>query len=159
MRILRERLAQVGGARPELHEPVGRILARCERWASALPKSDSVVTHRDFYPDQLIVDGNRICLLDLDLCCLAPCGLDLGNFCAHLTEWSLRASGDPTYLEGCESAAREQFLRAQSRAASITSETLQCWKRLSLARHVYISTLFADRQAFTERLIELTLKL
>jgi thiamine kinase-like enzyme len=67
--------------------------------------------HRDFYPDQILVDRDRLWLVDLDLCCQGDPALDIGNFIAHITEQSLRQTGDPSAMEQ-EAALREAFIQA-----------------------------------------------
>lgn len=158
LRILCERLGEVARLQPELRDHVERIRGRCAQWAASVPSYRAAIVHRDFYPDQLIVAEDRVYLIDLDLHCLADPCLDVGNFCAHVTEFSLRSTDEAKRLEACASAARERFLRGASGDHSAMEHAIGCWERLSLARHIYISTRFPDRQAFTGRLIELMLE-
>jgi hypothetical protein len=157
LRILHERLGEVAQLWPEWAGRLQRVRARCEQWGESIPARRPTIVHRDFYPDQVIVDAQRMYLIDLDLHCLADPCLDVGNFCAHLTELALRCTGDPVRLEACASAARKQFVRRTTADRAATVRAVDCWERLSLARHIYISTRFPDRRALTERLIELTL--
>jgi hypothetical protein len=158
LQILLQCLGEVARWRPELVGQLDRVCARCEQWAASIPSARRPsIVHRDFYPDQLIVNAERMYLVDLDLHCLADPCLDVGNFCAHVTELALRITGDPARLDPCASAAREQFVRRMPGDRAATIRAVGCWERLSLARHIYISTRFADRQVFTDRLIELTL--
>ena len=154
MRILHERLDRAAFARPDLAASISRVRDQCDRWAAALPATSAVPVHRDFYPDQLLIDGQHVYLLDLDLYAAADPHLDVANALAHITEWSLRRLGDADTLGQCESAMAERFL-SQSPAA--TARALTIWKHISLARHVHISTLFPDRAPSTGRLIELLL--
>lgn len=63
--------------------------------------------HHDFYGDQVIVMGDRLWLLDLDLYCQVHPALDMGNFIAHITEFSLREWGNPAALADRETALTE----------------------------------------------------
>jgi thiamine kinase-like enzyme len=119
--------------------------------------------HRDFYPDQILVDKNRLWLVDLDLCCQGDPALDIGNFIAHITEQSLRQMGDPSAMDDREAALREAFIRAwvSSQAADSTFDAdhfriaIEHYTVLSLVRHIHISTRIPSRHSFTETLLAL----
>ena len=151
LRILGERLPLVAEAQPELAQPIHDLLARCRVWAARLPPTTTVGIHRDFYPDQIIVCGSRLCLIDFDLYCRGDPALDVGNFLAHLTEMALRGAGDVATLTRSEAAALDSFIRLNP---TIAADVVEVWKKLALARHVYISTQFPDRQPFTRTILE-----
>jgi tRNA A-37 threonylcarbamoyl transferase component Bud32 len=155
LRILGERLPLVAEAQPELAPAIRDVLARCHAWAARLPPTTMVGIHRDFYPDQIIVSGSRLYLIDLDLYCLGDPALDVGNFLAHLTEMALRGTSDVEALTRCEDAAINSFIRLDP---SIAPSVMEAWKKLALARHVHISTQFPDRQAFTRTILEALLR-
>jgi hypothetical protein len=71
-----------------LDQALGSLRASVEQ----LPAGPYLPSHRDFYDKQLLVDGERIVLLDLDLACLAEPELDIGNFLAHLHLRELQGS-------------------------------------------------------------------
>lgn len=153
LRILHERLPKVTHSRREWRKPIRRILDACDRLVATLPDRSDAVLHRDFYPDQLLIDGDTIALLDLDLCCKGDPALDLGNFHAHLTEYSLRRFGNPDAL----SAVQETFVDQYSKLAGEDFHSrIQAYATLTLVRHIYISTLIPDRRHATESLIELS---
>ena len=155
LRILDERLPRVAEAQPELAPAIGDVLARCRSWAASLAPGTMAGIHRDFYPDQVIVCGSRLYLIDLDLYCLGDPALDVGNFLAHLTEMALRGTSDVETLTRCEGAVIDSFIRLDP---SIAPGAVEAWKKLALARHVHISTQFPDRQAFTRRILEMLLR-
>ncbi|MUL34986.1 phosphotransferase [Gloeocapsopsis dulcis] len=152
LQILRDRLGKVVQLYPHLSQRIERLLMACDRLGAATPELDNSGIHRDFYPDQVLVAGDRIYLLDLDLYCIGTPSLDIGNFIAHVTEQSLRTLGNADALIDREEAAIAEFTRLSS---SATRVAIQAYKTLSLARHIYISTLFPERQRFTETLLEL----
>lgn len=152
LRILRERLPLVARTEPRWEERIQRVLGACERLASSIPKPSPKGIHRDFYPDQVLVDGERLYLLDLDLYCEGDPALDIGNFLGHLEEQSLRTLGDAAALTDCEEALEERFLEL---SGDVSSDTVRAYTTLTLARHVHISTLFEDRRRFTGALLEL----
>jgi hypothetical protein len=152
LRILHERLPMVAQLYPHLQKRLERVLEACENLGVATPEPQLLGIHRDFYPDQVIVDGNRLYLLDLDLYCEGNPGLDIGNFIGHITEQSLRTLGSPDALAEQEIALEEHFVKLSGEA---TRAAVHSYTTLTLVRHIYISTQFAERRPFTEALLEL----
>lgn len=152
LRILRERLHLVAEEQPRLGPRLERLLVCCEHLGARIPRPRTSGVHRDFYADQVLVDGERLYLLDLDLYCEGDPALDIGNFMAHITEYSLRELGDPNALADREDALEDEFLRLSGGACR---EAVRAYATLTLARHVHISTLFPERRAFTGGLLEL----
>lgn len=152
LRILRQRLEAVAQARPQWSSRLQRLLDACARLRSGLPRSQLRTIHRDFYPDQVIVAGQRIYLLDFDLCCQGEVGLDVGNFAGHLIEQGLRTLGDPAALADREQALVQKFLEL---SGETTLHAIRVYTTLTLARHIYLSTQFPERCPFTEILLEL----
>jgi Ser/Thr protein kinase RdoA (MazF antagonist) len=150
--ILRDRFAKVRVGHPEWSERLAKVLDRCERIASRLPPANPVGIHRDFYPAQVLVDGGCCWLLDLDLYCLGDPAVDIGNFIGHMTEHSLRTVGDPNAFLKSEVALRNEYVRLSG--GTTTSEAIDIYKLLTVARHIYISTLFPDRQVATAQLLD-----
>src|SRR5439155_8520258 len=115
------------------------------------PEPTTCGIHRDFYADQVIVDGERLFLLDFDLYCEGDPALDIGNFLGHITEQSLRILGDAGALADRERAMEERFVELTGTAPA----AVRAYATLTLVRHVYLSTLSPDRRLFTQSLIEL----
>lgn len=152
LRILRERLSAVAHDHPQWAGRIGRLLEACERLGAALPPPVPCGIHRDFYADQVIVDGTRLWLIDFDLYCTCDPGLDIGNFLGHITEHSLRTLGNASALAPLEHAMAARFAALAGPAAARAAAT---YATLTLARHVYLSTLFAERRPNTGRILEL----
>jgi hypothetical protein len=152
LNILHDRLNMVAAAKPEWHGRLQQLLGNCSRLAEQFPPLDHAGIHRDFYADHVIVDRDRIWLVDFDLYCRGHAALDIGNFSAHLTEQSLRRLGDPVALRDREQALEDRFIEL---AGEEHRWAVKAYTALTLARHVYISTRFPDRQPFTESLLEL----
>lgn len=150
--ILMDRLKSVATRRPDLAWRLARIMAQCEQLGLRLPKPDRCGIHRDYYGDQVIVDGARLVLVDLDLYCLGDPGLDIGNAIAHLTEQALRMSGDPTALCDRERALEERFVQL---AGEHVRPSVRAYTTLTLARHISLSTRIPDRGHTTEALLRL----
>lgn len=106
--------------------------------------------HRDFYADQVIVDGDRLFLIDFDLYCMGDPALDVGNFLGHVIEQSVRATGDPQALAPVEEALRDRFLAL---AGAELTRRVDCYALLTLARHLYLSNILPARASFTEPIL------
>jgi aminoglycoside phosphotransferase (APT) family kinase protein len=152
LRILRERLAHVAAERSGWRARLERLMGACLRLAASLPATPARPVHRDFYPDQVLADGERLHLLDFDLYATGDPALDAGNFIAHLRELSLRTTGDADALCDRERELEESFVQL---SGDVTRAAVRAYATLTLARHIHISTLFADRRPFTETILEM----
>jgi hypothetical protein len=151
--ILQDRLTSLSHDRPELKQRLQKILVCCESLGETIPEPLIAGIHRDFYPDQVLVVGGEAVLLDLDLYCRGDVGLDIGNFIAHLQEYSLRLTGKHDRFHAAENAIIDHYISLCRREEVRTS--IDVYTVLTLVRHIHISTLFTDRQAFTDRIVEL----
>jgi aminoglycoside phosphotransferase (APT) family kinase protein len=152
LRILHERLPSVARSEPRWAVRIERLLDACDRLGAGTLKPEPCGIHRDFYADQVIVAGPRLCLIDFDLYCEGDPALDIGNFLGHIREQSLRSLGDPEALADLEVAMEERFVEL---AGEETRPAVRAYKLLTLARHVHLSTLFLERRSFTGSLLEL----
>jgi aminoglycoside phosphotransferase (APT) family kinase protein len=152
LRILHECLPRASALRPELAARIERLLAGCDRLGAGVPALTPCGIHRDFYPAQVVVDAERLWLLDFDLYCLGDPGLDIGNFIGHVTEESLRTHGDPAAWSAAERAMEDRFVALSTESVR---PAIHAYTTLTLARHVYLSTQFPERRPFTDRLLDL----
>ncbi|MCF6256309.1 MAG: aminoglycoside phosphotransferase family protein [Gammaproteobacteria bacterium] len=150
--ILHQRLGIIVNAYPQWSSRIEHIIRRCESLGNSLPPAVVCGIHRDFYAEQIIADGEALYLLDFDLYCKGDPALDIGNFIAHITEFSLRTLGDPSALAYVEHALAQRFLQLNPK---ITAQTIHVYTTLTLARHIYISTLSPERRPYTQALLEL----
>jgi aminoglycoside phosphotransferase (APT) family kinase protein len=152
LRILHEHLPLVANSRPGLAQRIGQVLEDCGRLGARVPEPARCGIHRDFHPAQVIVKGRRLFLIDFDLYCLGDPALDIGNFIGHMTEESLRAFGDARALADREAALADRFVGL---SGENVRPSVHAYTTLTLARHVYLSTQFAERRPLTDRLLEL----
>ena len=158
LRILRERLSIVEEMHPEWSKRVKQIYSACEKQSHLINDPQDSFIHRDFYPDHVLVDGQILYLLDFDLYCAGDPGLDMGNFIGHLTEQAVRTSRNPKAFQAVEKSLEDSFIELAGEAGLPVSKirtSVQVYTLLTLARHIYLSTRFPERQAFTEDLIGL----
>lgn len=149
--ILADRLPAVAEAEPRWRRRIDRVLDACVRLARSMVEATPSGIHRDFYADQILVDGERLYLTDFDLYCSGSPALDVGNFVGHVREQALRVHGDPEALGHVERALEDRFAEL---AGEPVRPRVRAYAALTLVRHVSLSTLFPERRAFTERLLE-----
>ena len=152
LQILHERLPQLFQQYPEWRQRIERVLAACDQVGASLPVPKVCGIHRDFYADQVMVDGEQLYLLDFDLYCHGDPALDIGNFVGHLIEQRLRLVGDTTLLAKYEKVLVDRFLAL---AGEPSLAAVSAYTTLTLARHIYLSTLFPERRDWSGRLMEL----
>ena len=163
--ILRDRLTQAQTLLPALAERIGRVLSGCEKLTKNLDATqnsvnfltalETVSVHRDFYQDQILERNGRpgdMVLLDLDLLCQGHAALDAGNYLAHIIEFALRHYGDIHALQQHQDTFLSTFL---TYSATANKQSVDIYTTLSLARHICLSTQFADRKHTTETLLAL----
>jgi hypothetical protein len=152
LRILRECLRAIAEVEPRWAGRLERLFDACAALAAATPGRAPCGVHRDFYADQVIVDGPRLWLIDFDLYCAGDPALDAGNFLGHVTEQALRTAGGPAALADREEALEERFVELSGEGAR---PAVRAYAVLTLARHIYLSTRLAGRRPWAARLLEL----
>lgn len=150
LEILLDCLDRVSAAHPDWRFRLERLKLCAEIVAKPLASRPRCGIHRDFYADQVIVDGDRLWLLDFDLYCQGDPALDLGNFIAHVTEQSLRLFGHPAALAPVEQAIERRYVAL---AGESMRPAIRAYALLTLMRLVYISLLHDTRRHLTETLL------
>lgn len=90
---LRRSLEPVTAVWPEQAE---RIRRHVEQLGACVPEpATTVVCHGDFTPSQVLLDGDRPAIVDLDTLCRADPALDLGRFLAHVRLLVAKLTGNP----------------------------------------------------------------
>ncbi|MGK7949585.1 MAG: phosphotransferase [Xenococcaceae cyanobacterium] len=150
--ILEQKLPLVLEDYPYWQSRIESILERCHILGENTPEHRVCGIHRDFYFDQIIVDGNRFYLLDLDLYCEGNPSLDIGNFIGHITEYSLRTLGNIEALRDREIALQKEFMQI---SAEKDTQAITAYTTLTLVRHIYLSNHFPERRSYTKALLNL----
>ncbi len=142
--LLRERFGHLAEARPALQERLARLLHDLHRLAEPLTPCDrETLLHRDFYQDQLLIDGERVTLLDLDLVAMGDPALDVGNMVAHLTELAWRESQHAPAATALGTAFTDHLFRVHE---GLTPDRVARWTCLALARLVEIASRHDNRR-------------
>jgi hypothetical protein len=150
--ILEQKLPLVLVDYPQWEGRIKTILTKCHILGTSIAEYPVCGIHRDYYFDQIIVNKDRFYLLDFDLYCLGDINLDIGNFIAHLTEYSLRVFGDANILGDRELALEREFLKLTQQP---DNRAIVVYTTLSLVRHIYLSNNFPQRRSFTQDLLTL----
>ena len=108
-----------------LDAEAGRIRALTRRLAAALtavPPASRRLVHGDFHGDNVLVDGDRLALIDLEDCAMGDPADDAALNWAQLTWHALTAAERSPYLP---ETGRDAFLHAfLARAEAVTAERL-----------------------------------
>lgn len=145
--VLAKALDKAVMARPELKDRILSLRNLSMHAFESLPDVRARLIHRDFYQDQLLMDGKRVWMLDLDLIAQGDPAIDVANFLAHIKEYALRRYGGVSALNSIEQAFMEGYALE---GHAFDEKRVRLLESLSLARHVHISTLFDDRRHTTE---------
>jgi aminoglycoside phosphotransferase (APT) family kinase protein len=145
-----EALSAAEARHPEDVQRIAGLRAWAATLAATIPAGPPVLLHRDFHPDQALVDGERLWLIDLDLAAHGDRHVDLGNLLAHLTECALRRFGDPLILSGAEQAFLDGYADG---GGTWSADVLGAMHDLSLLRHVEISARIPDRAHATRAIL------
>ncbi len=151
LRILRDGLNKVIRRQPQWKKRISRVMKSCTRLAAHLKVTERCGIHRDFYPDQVLVEGERIHLLDIELYSEGDPLLDIGNFSGHLIEYGLRNCGNPLEFSKQQQVFEERYLTL---ADGARAESLEIYTTLTLVRHIYLSTCIRERRRTTEQLLD-----
>lgn len=151
LHVLTTALGNAGTALPSRQPQLQALVAQARHLLATLPAENPTCIHRDFYPDQVIVDTDHIWFVDLDLVALGDPAIDVGNFLAHLAEYAIRTTGSVRASQRLEAA----FLRGyHSVAPDLCPDRIRVLRTISLLRHIHISQWFEDRKHTAEPLLE-----
>src|SRR5205085_4303102 len=78
---------------PEATSLLAAVLARIEARGRALSAWEAAPTHRDFSPDNVVLDGTQLSAVDFDEFCQYDPLFDVAHFVAHLRLLGLTSSG------------------------------------------------------------------
>lgn len=143
-------LALVEQFLPEAARPLRRATHRLLEEVGPAP--DLVLSHGDFTPSQVLLNGDRTALVDLDTLCWADPARDLGRFLAQLDLLAVKHGGEGGLLLADELAGT--FLGGYGEATARTAAAVDARERIAFYRATTLarSALRAGRQLKTYRL-------
>jgi aminoglycoside phosphotransferase (APT) family kinase protein len=81
---LRRRVRRLHSAAPDLARDVEALLREISQFDLGLPQEGRCLIHGDYKPRQLLLDEDRMAVVDLDRACLGDPAVDVGSFMAVL---------------------------------------------------------------------------
>lgn len=147
---LERELGHAAGSRPWLARRIGAVLGALEPLTRQLDAGPQLGLHRDFYHDQVLVDGDRVVLLDLDCHAIGHPAIDAGNFIAHLLELELRGEAAPGAYAGPITAFRERWL---ARTPGVSAADVARCVTLTLGRHIGLAGRLPGRSQAQEAVL------
>ena len=147
---VRRELEVVGVIWPEVAE---RVRRRIDRLSEGVPDApDLVLSHGDFTPSQVLLDGRTPAVVDFDTLCWADPALDLGRYLAHLELLGRKVGGASvtTLVE----ELTDQFLSGYGEATARTASGAAAVDRIAFYRATTLarSALNSCRQLKSYRL-------
>ena len=126
-----EMLGRIRAAVPDagLDEAIGPLLRRFEQLGAATGAA-TAPPHGSFAPEQVLIHGGRIALIDFDAYCQAEPAMDAGEFVAALPDLATKAGSGLDVAD----ALAEEFLAAYERLAPLSRERVTLWHCTSPSR-------------------------
>lgn len=115
---------------PHAKDELNGIGAALLTSARALKACPQAFAHGDFYYGQVLLDGDRVGIIDFDRAHAGEALADVGNFCAHLRNLILEGRLSETYGRHLENVFVEAYTEATGRQISPT--VLTFWTGLCL---------------------------
>lgn len=147
--VLARALDHAADAHPGDSEALAGLRRAARIALDRVPKRPDVLLHRDFYPDQLLVEESRLWMIDLDLLAMGDRHVDVGNFLAHLDEQGLRDHGAVQVFYNHARA----FLAGYQEAGTLDMASVRVLRDVSLARHLHICDRIASRKPCYPKLL------
>jgi Phosphotransferase enzyme family len=91
---------------PDAASPLAAVLRRIEARGRALSGWEPAPTHRDFSPDNVVLDGSQLSALDFDEFCQYDPLFDVAHFVAHLRVLGLTSTATPALKDRTDTLAR-----------------------------------------------------
>ena len=85
---------------PDVKPSLAVVLARIEARGRALSGWEPAPIHRDFSPDNVVLDGTQLSAVDFDEFCQYDPLFDVAHFAAHLRLLGLTSPGQATGVGG-----------------------------------------------------------
>lgn len=149
--VLDRALSEVENALPTRSAEINETFECARRKVEDLGQITTTCIHRDFYPDQLLLDTPITWLLDLDDMAQGDPTIDVANYFSHLTEFGLRWHADQDTFVGDAQA----FMASYQTHRYLDRERAEILHWVSLARGIGIAHRIEGRRHTVDPLISL----
>jgi len=129
----RDNLENLRRVQRDLADEVHRLRTEIERLASACPASELALAHGDFGHVNVMVDGERIGIIDFDRAGQAEPAYDVAYFLTHLASFSLRHPERAVHLRRLCDHFRDAYFDL---APQVSSRRLALYEALDLSAYV-----------------------
>jgi len=129
----RDNLESLRRVQRDLADEVRRLRTEIERLASACPASELALAHGDFAHVNVMVDGERIGIIDFDRAGQAEPAYDVAYFLTHLASFSLRHPERAVHLRRLCDHFRDAYFDL---APHVSSRRLALYEALDLSAYV-----------------------
>jgi aminoglycoside phosphotransferase (APT) family kinase protein len=112
---------------------------------------DLVLSHGDYTPSQVLLEGQSVAIVDLDTLCWGEPALDLGRYLAHLRLLTVKAGGSTAETFAWDLG--DEFLRGYADTSARTAAAVRATNRIRLYQAITLarSALRACRQLKPDR--------
>jgi len=93
-------------------------------------------THRDFSPDHLVIDGDRVTVLDFDEFCQYDSLFDVAHFAAHIRFLGLTSGGSMPYFDAAADLFETEY---RARVSGYCEARVALWRAVSYFKLAYIA--------------------
>jgi Ser/Thr protein kinase RdoA (MazF antagonist) len=129
----RDNLNHLRRVQGDLADEVHRLRAEIERLASACPASELKLAHGDFAHGNVMLDGERVGIIDFDRAGQAEPVYDIAYFLTHLASFGLRHPERASHLRMLCDRFREAYFEL---APEVSSRRLALYEALDLSAYV-----------------------
>ncbi len=150
IKILNERLPVFERVLENPSPRAAQLVDRVANSLRSLPNTDPVLCHRDFHDKQILIDGERGALIDLDLAAAGHPALDVGNIIAHCRLRHLKGASldwSPIVTHIADIARSER---------NLSDSSLRAWTASTLMRLALIYSRRFRREGLIEALLDST---
>ncbi len=151
LEILHARLLTLARHRPEWDTRLMGIFDECKERGQLLGDGPTSPLHRDFHAGNVLIAGDTVYLIDFDLYAMGDAAVDIGNYIGHLIERSYRKHGSSSALDHHVEAFRSGYQRG---GGTWDEAAVDAYTTMTLARHLYLSSVIPNRSHATERLFD-----
>ena len=139
----REKARRLAVIIPELEGHIVPLIDQLEHLATVYPEEAVVPTHGTFNPEQILIDGERIGIIDFDSQCMAEPALDVGLFRAAIKDTGMGISFPSSSPDQSERFARltvldeigDVFLSEYETHASVSRDRVALWEAIDYLRN------------------------
>jgi hypothetical protein len=128
---------------PALEGQILPLVEQFERLATLYPEEAVVPTHGTFNPEQVLIHGEQIGIIDFDSQCMAEPALDVGLFRAAIKDTGMGISFPSALPDPSERLARltlldeigDEFLREYETHTSVSRDRVALWEAIDYLRN------------------------